>query len=271
MKKLTRRQALRMLGSGALLGFSGVAFADVEARMTEIVKREIRLPKWNAGPVRVALIADLHTTHPVARDRALEAIQSLVALKPDVFLISGDLLESSADFCLRYLRAALAPISDSRIPAFGVMGNHDYWCVKPDHVWKTATDAGVRMLRNESVDLGGFAVAGLDDALCGDCRPGDLSEGDLPKSVIGLLHEPDYVDLAPSAFSIQLSGHSHGGQICLPFGVPVKTPIGARRYVKGLYELESTPLYVTRGLGTTGVNLRLFCRPEATLLTLRSA
>jgi predicted MPP superfamily phosphohydrolase len=85
-----------------------------------------------------------------------------------------------------------------------------------------------------------------------------------------MLHEPDYVDdVTPAECSLQVSGHSHGGQMCLPFGRPLSLPRGARKYFGGFYPDAKVPLYVSRGVGTIGVDLRFFCPPEVTVLTLK--
>ncbi len=90
-------------------------------------------------------------------------------------------------------------------------------------------------------------------------------------SLLVLFHEPDYVKITPTNVSLQLSGHSHGGQICLPGGRPLHTPYGANTYYAGYYANAPVPLFVTRGVGTIGPKLRLFCPPEVTILTLRTA
>ena len=91
----------------------------------------------------------------------------------------------------------------------------------------------------------------------------------MSKSLLALFHEPDFVSEVPKHVSLQVSGHSHGGQICLPGGYAVHTPFGAKKYKSGYYPDARVPLYVTRGVGTTGPDYRLFCRPEVTILTLR--
>lgn len=91
------------------------------------------------------------------------------------------------------------------------------------------------------------------------------------KNCLAVLHEPDYVEEMPGHVSLQISGHTHGGQVCLPFGYAMHTPKGGRRYIAGYFPHANVPLYVTRGVGTVGIDYRLFCRPEVTILTLRSA
>jgi len=90
-----------------------------------------------------------------------------------------------------------------------------------------------------------------------------------------MCHAPDYVDElqrhpAGQAVSLMLSGHTHGGQICLPFVGPLRLPPLGRKYVEGLFQLGETKLYVNRGIGSVGVPFRFDCRPEITVFTLHS-
>jgi predicted MPP superfamily phosphohydrolase len=121
------------------------------------------------------------------------------------------------------------------------------------------------------VEVNGVTIAGIDDAIANRQRYDFLTGGNHSKSLVALFHEPDFVDEVPKHISLQLSGHSHGGQICLPGGFSVHSPFGARKYVAGFYPNARVPLYVTRGIGTTGPDLRTFCRPEVSILTLESA
>jgi hypothetical protein len=101
--------------------------------------------------------------------------------------------------------------------------------------------------------------------------PAFIADGSYSPSLIALMHEPDFVSILPKKVCLQLSGHSHGGQMCLPMGVPIHLPRGGRLYVQGFYPHAPVPLYVTRGIGTTGLDFRTFCPPEVSILTLRGA
>jgi predicted MPP superfamily phosphohydrolase len=83
-----------------------------------------------------------------------------------------------------------------------------------------------------------------------------------------MIHEPDLVTEVPSWVNLQLSGHSHGGQICLPGGIPMMGTNLARVYLSGYYPEARVPVYVSRGIGTRHVNIRFYCRPEVTLMSL---
>lgn len=120
-----------------------------------------------------------------------------------------------------------------------------------------------------------MAVAGLEDMLHGRPDPEAALKG-IPEGTctVLMMHEPDYADTAENyPFDLQLSGHSHGGQIRLPFVGAAYTPYGAVKYISGLYHTENKamPVYVNRGFGETYMPFRLLCRPELTVITLRRA
>jgi predicted MPP superfamily phosphohydrolase len=146
----------------------------------------------------------------------------------------------------------------------------------PDDARIAYEKAGVRFLCNESATLkvgaARLGIVGLDDAVAG--RPdvdGALADGGESDATIWLMHAPGYADLLPAAVraSVVLAGHTHGGQIRLP-PIPAFTPSGSGRFVAGWYSTAVAPLYVSRGIGTTGIRARLNCAPELPVLTLKS-
>jgi predicted MPP superfamily phosphohydrolase len=134
-------------------------------------------------------------------------------------------------------------------------------------------NAGVTYLQNDvapiRVGSARLAIAGLDDTVLGNPDARGVSarvEGD---AVIWALHGPGYADLLPRGTPAQLllAGHTHGGQIRLPF-LPGFAPTGSGRFLAGWYETPAAPLYVSRGIGTTTIRARLFCPPELPIVTL---
>jgi predicted MPP superfamily phosphohydrolase len=271
MPKLTRRNFMKSLGVGALAGVGTGALAQDCSDWLSLEHTELKLARWNAEGFKVGLIADFHMNSPAERDRAQKAVAMTVAEKPDLIVIAGDFVNKSDRKTLDNIPVALQPISDGSIPCVAVMGNHDYWCQHPALIVETVNRCKVKMLKNEMFELQGVSVAGLDDAFEGLESYEFFPENRVSCSCLAVLHEPDYVVDMPTHVSLQVSGHTHGGQICLPFGVPLHTPVKGRNYVSGFFPDANVPLYVTRGVGTSGVNYRLFCRPEVSILTLRSA
>jgi predicted MPP superfamily phosphohydrolase len=157
-----------------------------------------------------------------------------------------------------------------------VLGNHDHW-TDPAWVSSTAESYGVTMLSNSAQRLSdaenGLWLVGVDDIWVG---AGDLERalGGVPEdsSKLLLVHEPDFADKAArSGIDLQLSGHSHGGQVRLPLiGAPL-LPLWGRRYPIGLQKAQAMWVYTSRGLGLIEPAVRFNCRPEVTLLTLTRA
>lgn len=202
----------------------------------------------------------------------------IMAEKPDMICFTGDMVDDDPT----PLRAGVSALQKMSAPLgkFAVLGNHDYL----QDVLSVSTmieQGGFKMLTNENVQIkqpdGTLAIIGLDDQLLG--KPNvNKATTDIGKDAcrILLMHEPDYADKIPInfGFHLQLSGHSHGGQIRLPWFGAVITPRGSRKYIMGWYQAgpqRQLPLYVNRGIGTSQVPIRFLCRPELTIFTLRRA
>ncbi|MNO41076.1 putative metallophosphoesterase [compost metagenome] len=273
---MTRRQFLaRGVGTviGAGLLTSGYAWQG-EPNWIEVTKLKLPLkdlPSAFSG-MKVVHFSDTHLGfNKDARDLA-RLTERIAKAEPDLICFTGDIVDSNPEDlvdAIPVLAALSAPLGK-----YAVLGNHDYKNTK--RIIELFTSAGFRVLRNESYLLkrGGsvMAVTGLDDLLHGEPDPVKALSG-VPAGTFAVLmmHEPDYADIAQAhSFHLQLSGHSHGGQIRLPFvGAPF-TPYGSQKYIKGLYytDTKSMPVYVNRGFGETVMPFRFLCRPELTVLTL---
>ena len=222
--------------------------------------------------LRVGFITDIH--HEPGRPLALleRAVRLLREESPDLILLGGDYVNSRA----RDFDRPLAILAKLRAPlgVYGVLGNHDYWA-GGDYLAARLANVGVTMLRNEARRLrapGGadFWLVGVDSAV----RRHDDLEGALqgiPATDFRLLlaHEPEVADMVTRRglrVDLQLSGHSHGGQVVLPrIGAPMLPRLG-RRYIRGLY--TAPPIYTSRGLGAVPPYLRYNSPPEVTVITL---
>lgn len=269
--KLSRRSLLKWGLGGAASAVATMGYADYAAYSLSVERHEIRLPRWTANGYRIAVISDVHVNHVHATSRARTAVSLALAEKPDVLVVPGDFVNSSREAVLANVRDAFADIADAGVPCLAVMGNHDYWTDAPVEVMEAVRSTSLRLLVNETFEHAGVTFAGLDDAIGGFPDYGFFRRGSVSNNLVTLLHEPDFVDGMPEHASLQISGHSHGGQVCLPFGVVLHTPRGAKRYRAGFYADAKVPLFVTRGVGTVGPDMRLFCRPEVSILTLRGA
>ena len=157
---------------------------------------------------------------------------------------------------------------------WAVMGNHDAF-TDPLRVTRALRAEGIQVLTNQSIPIehngGRFWLGGVDDVLEGTADL-DVTFHQVPANepTILLAHEPDYADsVASYPVDLQLSGHTHGGQVRLPFLGPLYLVNLGRKYVWGLYKIGELTLYTNPGLGTVGVPVRWNCPPEITLLTLR--
>jgi predicted MPP superfamily phosphohydrolase len=259
------------MAAGAFTSLASFSWASVSTGEPVVEHHELLLPQWDAEGLRLALLADLHTNSPMEVIHAQNAIRMALAEKPDILALAGDFINYGPPQFLEYLRQTLEPLREATCPVFASLGNHDYSCLNVDGVIEVLRASPATLLINESRDFEGVTIYGFDDAISGTHEPESFVQGNYSKSLIAMLHEPDFVASVPFSVSLQVSGHSHGGQICLPGGTPIHVPIGANNYSRGFYPDARVPLYVTRGIGTVGPRLRLFCPPEVSILTLRSA
>ena len=265
-RKLTRRQALAGLGS---LGLGVIGFGAWGSRELRVDRRELRLERWDADGFRLVQVSDVHINDAGKLAVAQQAITLAVAEKPDLIVFTGDFVNFSAEECLANIEPAFEGLRDATCPCLAILGNHDYWCSGVSQIIERAARTPLKLLRNEVAEVQGVTVVGLDDALVERHDPTKVPKSLASKSLIALLHEPDFVVDLPDHVSLTLSGHSHGGEICLPGGIPLYTPEGSKKYQSGFYD-RSVPLFVSHGTATLGP-ARTFCPAEINVLTLRRA
>lgn len=286
-QNVSRRFFLRggMCCVGSLALYSG----EFERHWIEVVQRDMHVPGLpNAFEgVTIAQLSDIHLDEFTEPFLLQEAIHRINQLRPDVVLLTGDyvtalVLPMELTVKAAWQCAALLDQLECR-QRYSILGNHDLW-VEGDQVMKALTAHGIPVLRNAClpVERNGARIwlAGLDDPVCG--RPDiDLaippSIRNLPKEPIILMcHAPDYVDQlrthpAGQSIALVLSGHTHGGQVRLPFLGPLILPKLGQKYVEGPFRLGGMELYVNRGIGSVGLPFRFDCRPEITTFTLHGA
>jgi predicted MPP superfamily phosphohydrolase len=284
---ITRRKfvCLAAAAAGAALAADAALF---EPNRPRIVRQDIALRRWPARleGFTIALLSDFHYD-PYFSEHPLHAAIGMVnGLRPDLIVLTGDFVSApgpsrgrenfrqaalTAEPCAGLLRQMQAAHG-----LWAVLGNHDCF-TDPSVVASALRAQGIQVLANRSAAMESsgarFWLGGVNDVLGGGPDL-DLTLRQVPgdEAIILLAHEPDYADyVARRPVDLQLSGHSHGGQVRIPLVGPLYLPRGARKYVWGLYKIGGLTLYTNPGLGTLGVPVRWNCPPEVTLLRLRHA
>lgn len=269
-KKLTRRKLLKYGAIGGAAGLGTVALGRIDTTWISLEKSELKIPRWTKSGLKIGYLSDTHLTDDWAIATTQKAVDLLLEQNPDVIVFGGDFVESSRQGALARMETAFRRIKETSIPALAVLGNHDVWSAVPNRIIHKARSIGFKMLVNESVEIGGVTFVGLNSTYSDNTDVAKFQHLSGKEDVVVLLHEPDGVDLLNGLGSVMLSGHSHGGQICLPGGFILHTPKGARKYIRGYYPDAPTPLFISQGVGVTGLRIRLFCPPQANLITLNS-
>jgi uncharacterized protein len=270
---LRRRGWPAAAGIGAL-GLAGAIYMSlVEPARPSLERVTLRLPALPAAldGLRVGQISDCHLGMLHSAHNLAWAVDRMRAERPELLVLTGDFVSrrKAIPELAPLLRGLSAPLG-----MFAVPGNHDYWEGVGD-VYSALALLDIPLLANEHRRLhwrgADLWLVGLDDVW--DGRP-DLAAAldGVPRDACTLLlaHAPDIADeAARHGISAQLSGHTHGGHLRLPVLGPFALPRFGWRYTMGYYQIGGLALYVSRGL--SGGPLRLLCRPEATIFTLRCA
>ncbi len=282
-RTLSRRQFLgfsALAAGGGLVAYSG--FWD--RHHLELVEQIIRLPRLPEAfrGLRIAQVSDIHYDEYTEPYFVREVVGRINALNPDIVVLTGDfvtegLLPDHVSARLSYPCAEI--LGDIQCPhRFASLGNHDALVG-----WPVVVDAlkvhGIPTLVNSYLpferDGNRLWLAGLRSSLedSPDLNKAVPRQAAPDEPVILLAHEPDYANhvVAHGGVDLMLSGHTHGGQVRLPFlGTPRHMlPHGGRRFVEGYFKVGPLQLYVNRGIGTVKLPVRFLCPPELTLFTLQ--
>jgi uncharacterized protein len=285
MKRRSFLKATGALAGGSLLtGGGGIVYCEnIEPAWVDVHAIALHLPHLAAAfhGYRIVQISDLHIDYTFMDSARLSGLVDLVnKQKPDAIVITGDFV-TNWDSPFEHLE----PLRRLRAHdgVFAVLGNHDHWS-GADRLRPQLQSYGIRELNDalHTMYRGGamLHLLGLDDLWPESSYIAPIWShkdrllhlvGQLPKegAAILLVHEPDFADVAASVprIDLQLSGHSHGGQVRIPLYGVIKVPPLATRYPDGMYAIDNLQLYTNRGLGMVDPQVRFDCRPEISVFT----
>lgn len=277
---VNRRKFLKLTAIGGASAV-GVNSFLLEPNLPTVVHQEIKLRRWPSqlDGFTIALLSDFHydpvfSVHPIRR-----SIDLVNNLRPDLVVLTGDFVTvpvsgdpvsaaADAEPCAELLGQLRAPFG-----LWAVLGNHDIFS-DPRRITSALATKGIQLLLNRAVPIeknnGRFWLCGVDDVM-GGVPDLIVTLKNVPsgEAAVLLAHEPDYADYVTRyPVDLQLSGHSHGGQVRLPLITPLFLPDLARKYVWGLFKVDALTLYTTAGIGTVRVPVRFNCPAEITLIRL---
>ncbi len=266
----------------AALAVAGIALgADalwIEPSSLRVAEHEIAVAGWSCPPIRIAVLADIHAGSPyIGRDKLQRIVELTNAQQPDLILLAGDYVIDDVfggSFIPPEELAQTMAQLQAPLGRYAVLGNHDR-LLGAARMQQAFAAAGLPLLDNDTRRLQhagcGFWLAGLEDIGSGRPRPDMLAQRFAPgEPVIAVTHSPDvFAKLAPR-YALLIAGHTHGGQVRLPwFGALLVPSSYGQRYAIG-HVHEHTDLFVSSGIGTSIFPIRFGAPPEISLLTVHA-
>lgn len=284
--KMSRRDFIKLaaLTSAAVISAGSWKLINIlsDAETIEVRKLKIRLPRLPVefNGIRLVQISDIHLGGWMTVERMKKVFSGIKELKPDVAILTGDYVQSSLwnrlpEGDLQALENELSELS-SLAPAMAVLGNHDNWA-DPIQITDLMFRNGVSVLNNDTHRIksgnASINIAGINDVYARQNNL-ELVLGKINRNSCNILlaHEPDFADTSSKTgyFDLQMSGHTHGGQVNIPFiGTPILPYLG-KKYPDGLYRVGEMFQYTNRGAGMVRPYVRFNCPPEITMITLVS-
>ncbi|MDZ4742132.1 MAG: metallophosphoesterase [Verrucomicrobiota bacterium] len=293
-KGFPRRHFLKLcLGTAGVFTLGSAYTLGVEPTLVEVTRQSLKivgLPKAFNG-MRLAHITDLHRSHLVSLDYLYDCVAKVNSLHADLLLVTGDYItgRQNVSGLKRKLYGKGVEVEEfmsecagaigrakTRYGTFASLGNHDHW-FNGDYVTRSLTEEGVTVLRNKNtlIEESGqtLEIVGLGDLWTEKLDFQKAFSGTQGAFQIVLMHNPDTFEKwdRPGSHMI-LSGHTHGGQVNIPFfGAPIVPSKYGNKYAQGLFQKGNTRMYVNRGLGSIAPPVRFNCRPEIALIELGCA
>ncbi len=294
---LSRRTFFSSLAAG-IVGLGAYACGFEPLYRLVVTRYDLPLPRWpkDAKPLKIALVADIHAVEPwMSLPRIREIVDATNALAPDMTLLLGDFMGA-----IRFRSRLIAPDEWARelerlrapLGSYAILGNHDYrWNHSSGPIPSALAAIGIPLLANEARRITAhghdFWLTGTESILTGPdydfpAGPGliggrdnlavALAGTDASAPIIHMAHEPDMFASMPDHVALTVSGHTHGGQVWLPFfGRPLVRSLTGLDLEYGHIEQDGKHIVVSGGLGCSHLPIRLGVPPEIVLLTVRSA
>lgn len=271
---------IKLMIFGVLIGVGALVYARyVEPELLMI--KEIDISAKNIAlktPIRIVQCSDLHLGPDYNMPHLERLVKKVNDIKPDLIVFTGDLIDDNKTFNEKEETIRILNQLEAKLGKYAVIGNHDYGgngikrykqIMKAAHfnLLINAHDV-IQVEENKKINIIGidnvtFGQVDLEKAMA------NISKSDYN---IVLCHEPDIADeIAKYPIDLQLSGHSHGGQVRIPLKGAILTPPKGKKYVKGLYDISENPrmkIYVNVGIGTSQMRFRFGCIPELTVINL---
>ncbi|RYG74115.1 metallophosphoesterase [Lentibacillus lipolyticus] len=269
-------------GLATLFGLGGGSYYyahDIEPRMLSIQEEELasaNIPTVFDG-FKIIQFSDTHIGFHYSLDQLSKLTDEINDQNPDLIVFTGDLVDEPHTYHWNNELIEILQRLQANYGKYWIYGNHDHGGYGTDIVKNVMDKAGFQLLKNEHTTIeynsGQILLAGIDDVVLG--KPdleAALANADTEAFTILLAHEPDYANnTVHFPVDVQLSGHSHGGQVRFPFIGHLYTPLYAQQYVQGKHSLRNNlTLYVNRGIGTTRLPYRFLCKPEIHVFRLQS-
>jgi len=261
----------------SLAGISRLLYPRNGGNWVDVTQIRLTLPRLSPefDGYRITQISDFHIGTWLTSKELEYAVGLVNQQRADLVAITGDFVTYHPSI---YSNELISSLSKLHAPdgVVAVLGNHDHWS-DPVEIRRVIEKANIRELKNDVFSLiksyEKLHICGIDDFMDGHARLERVLQK-LPTdgAAILLAHEPDFADISALSkrFDLQISGHSHGGQIVLPWIGPPFLPGYARKYTSGLHQVDGMLQYTNRGLGTSEIQIRFNCRPEITVFTLES-
>ena len=276
----SRRRMLACLAATAAAVYTDMRF--IEPNWIGVGRHRVPILPAGSNPVRIVQLSDLHASSEVPLDFIEYAINLGLQQKPDIICLTGDFITHSWDEWDAYSK--IMQQLSAAAPTFASTGNHDgcKWIARyggyarPTKVVEMLEKANIRVLMNEREQIAipnkaSFELIGLGDIWADDFKPQLLEETKqvaIPRVLLS--HNPDTKDLIEDAkWDLMLSGHTHGGQLTLPWGSTPFAPVRDKRFVRGLHPWKNHWLHITKGVGSLR-KMRLNCFPEISVVELVS-